>query len=204
MNTCSHEQMFKVGLTGGIGSGKSIVARMFGVLEVPVFHSDEQAKSLMNADVSVREAIATRFGSAIYHDDELDRKALASMVFTDATALADLNAIVHPAVRKAFADWAAQQRSSYVLMEAAVMAENEGYKQFDRVIAVSCPQEERVRRVMERDGVGEESVKARMQHQASEEERLRISQYVVQNDGSQLVIPQVLAMHAVLLNLANA
>jgi dephospho-CoA kinase len=194
--------MLRVGLTGGIGSGKSTVARMFTLLGVPVFEADAEAKTLMVSDPDLRTAIATRFGAVVYRTGELDRKALADLVFADAQALADLNALVHPAVRKAFGSWAAGQESPYVLMEAALMAENEGYKQFDRVITVSCPEEERIRRVMERDGVSEEKVRARMRNQGSEEQRLRIAQHVVQNDGSQLVIPQVLAIHAELLTLA--
>lgn len=194
--------MLRVGLTGGIGSGKSTVARMFTVLGVPVFEADTEAKALMVSDPDLRAAITARFGEVIYRNGELDRKALADLVFSDARALADLNALVHPAVRKAFAAWVANQQAPYVIMEAALMAENAGYTQFDRVITVSCPEEERIRRVMERDGVGETDVRARMRNQGSEEQRLRIAQHVVQNDGSQLVIPQVLAIHAELLTLA--
>lgn len=196
--------MLKIGLTGGIGSGKSTVAGIFEVLGIPVFNADEQARALMEQDDEVRTALEARFGSAIYPEGKLDRKALATIIFNDPPALAAGNSIVHPAVRKAFTIWAAEQTAAYVIMEAALMAENDGYKAFDRVITVSCPEPERIRRVMKRDGVEEEAVVARIRNQASEEERSRIAQHVIHNAGEELVIPQVLAIHTELLALSKA
>ena len=196
--------MLKVGLTGGIGSGKSTVAGIFAVLGIPVLNADEQARALMEQDVEVRTALEARFGKAIYPEGKLDRKALASIIFTDPLALSAVNSIVHPAVRKAFTRWAAGQSTAYVIMEAALMAENEGYKAFDRVITVHCPEPERIRRVMKRDGVDQEAVVSRMRNQATEEERSRIAHYVIRNTGEELVIPQVLAVHTELLALSIA
>src|SRR5690606_38123260 len=127
------------------------------------------------------------------------RKMLASVVFKDPTALKELNALVHPVVRKAFSHWADQQKSPYVVMEAAILAETGGHRAFDRVIVVSAPEELRMQRVMQRDGVEEEAVRSRMKNQASEEERLAIADHVIVNDGKQLVIPQVLSIHEELL-----
>ncbi|MBK9175928.1 MAG: dephospho-CoA kinase [Flavobacteriales bacterium] len=187
--------MLKIGLTGGMGSGKTTVAGIFGVLGVPVFAADERAKALMDKDPAVRSALIVRFGEGIYAAGRLDRNALAKIIFNDADALNAVNAIVHPAVRANFQQWAGDQQAPYVIMEAAIMAENEGWKQFDQVITVACPEQERVRRVMERDGLTEQQVRARLRNQASEEERQRIAHHAIRNDGQELIIPQVLAIH---------
>lgn len=188
--------MVKVGLTGGIGSGKSTVARVFEVLGIAIYHADERARALMAERADVRDALVARFGPAIFKDGELDRAGLASIIFEDEAALQAVNAIVHPAVRADFDHWALQQEGPYVIMEAALMAENEGWKRFDRVITVACPEQERIKRVMLRDAVSEEQVRARMQHQATDQARAAIAHFVIRNDGQQLVIPQVLAIDA--------
>lgn len=187
--------MLRVGLTGGIGSGKSMVARILNVLEIPVFDSDREARELIENDPGLKQQIIDRLGDRIYPQGKLDRKTLASIVFNDEAALSDLNSMVHPAVRKKFSTWADQQRSPYVVMEAAILAETGGHAAFDRVIVVSAPEEVRIRRVMQRNGVGEEAVRARMRNQASEEQRLAIADHVVVNDDKQLVMPQVLSIH---------
>lgn len=196
--------MLRVGLTGGMGSGKSTVASFFGVLGIPVFYADVQAKQLMEHDPALRAAISERFGERMYGTGGLDRAALAAEVFKDAQALAVLNALVHPAVREAFERWVMEHEAAYVLMEAALMVENQGYERFDKVITVSCPEELRVQRVIGRDQVTEAAVRERLQHQASDEQRERIADFVVKNDGSTLVIPQVLDIHAQLLKLAGS
>jgi len=191
--------MRKVAVTGGIGSGKSTVCRMFQVLAIPVFEADRVAKQLMVDDAALRAAIIERFGEAVLGANGLDRQALANIVFQDPAALADLNGLVHPAVRKAFAQWAGEQHASYVIMEAAILAETGGHTAFDHVIVVSAPQDIRLARVMARDGVGEEAVLARMRNQASEQERIRIANDVIMNDDAHMIIPQVLAIHERLL-----
>ena len=190
--------MLKVGLTGGIGSGKSIVARVFGLLGVPVFEADAAGRQLLAEDASVRAAIQERFGEAVVHHGTVDRKALAAVVFQDPQALAALTAIVHPAVRQTFRHWAEQQNAPYVLMEAAILAETVGHKAFDRVVVVSAPEPVRLKRVMARDRVTEAEVKARMRNQASEEDRLAIADHIIHNDDRHLVIPQVLQVHQAL------
>lgn len=197
-------RMIKVGLTGGIGSGKSTVARIFRVLDVPVFESDAVGREILSNDPFVRKAVVARFGEGIYHLGEVDRSALAAVVFQDASALKDLNAIIHPAVRNAFGKWMGDQLAPYAVMEAAILADSGGYKAFDRIIVVSAPEELRIQRVMQRDKVERASVVARMANQVGEQERLHIADHVVQNDDHQLVIPQVLAIHRELLELANA
>lgn len=194
--------MITVGLTGGIGSGKSTVARVFRVLGIPVFEADREARTLQDHDEDLRAAIAERFGADLYYTGTLDRRTLAQRAFGNDQALQDLNALVHPAVRKAFQNWAAEQRSTYVIMESAILVESGGYKAFDRTIVVNAPEDLRVKRVIGRDGVGAEEVRARMRHQASEEVRLAVAHHIIVNDESRLVIPQVLNVHDQLVNLA--
>lgn len=190
--------MFKVGLTGGIGSGKSTVARVFAVLGVPVFEADAAGRRHLDEQGPVREAVKARFGQALYAGGSLDRKALAAIVFQDARALSDLNAIVHPAVRATFRAWAEDQRAPYVMMEAAILTETGGHLAFDRIVLVKAPEALRIQRVMRRDRVGEEEVRARMASQAGDAERERVAHEVIENDDRQLVIPQVLAVHEAL------
>lgn len=187
--------MRTIGITGGIGSGKSTVCRVFGVLGIPVFEADREGKILLNTDPHLRKAVIDRFGKEIYENGALDRNALASIVFSETEALKDLNAMVHPAVRKAFAVWATEQQAPYVIMEAALLAETGGHENVDEVILVSAPEDLRIKRTMARDGVGEEAVLARIQNQATEDQRKAIADHVIVNDDTQLVIPQVLALH---------
>jgi len=194
--------MIRVGLTGGIGSGKSTVASVLRVLEVPVFDADGAGKELLANDAALRDAVKNRFGDGIYGSGALDRNALAAIVFADKQALNDLNSIVHPAVYLAFQQWTVEQKTPYVVMEAAILTETGGHAAFDRIIVVSATEALRIQRVMRRDGVGEEAVRARLLNQTSEEERLRIAHHVIHNDDTQLVIPQVLAIHEELLNYA--
>lgn len=195
--------MITVGITGGIGSGKSTVCRVFGVLGVPVFSSDEAGKRAMSTDLTVRDRLVEAFGSAIYSQGTLDRKALADRVFNDPAAMARLNAIVHPAVREAFASWAAEQHAPYVLNEAAILVETGAYKQLDHLIVVEAPAAERVRRVMLRDGVSSAEVQARMNNQANDAQRAAVAHTLVRNDGHTMVIPQVINAHRRLLALAQ-
>ncbi len=196
--------MIRVGLTGGIGSGKTTVARVFRALGVPVFEADGEGHRLLKEDPDVIKAVTERFGHRILRAGEVDRAALANIVFKDPIALQDLSAIVHPAVRAGFSRWAHEQQAPYVIMEAAVMAENGGHKAVDQVVVVTAPEELRIQRVMARDGVTAAAVKARMSNQVTEQQRLALAQHVIHNDDRQLVIPQVLAVHGALLNFAQA
>lgn len=190
--------MKTVGLTGGIGSGKSTVCKVFRVLGIPVFDSDQEAKRLMVEDESLRAALASRFGEEVIWSNGLDRKVLAEKVFNDPKALKDLNALVHPVVRQAFGDWVVLQTAPYVIMEAAILVETGGYKAFNELVVVTAPETLRIQRVMNRDGASEEQVVARVKNQADDAERLAVANHVVYNDDSRLVIPQVLAIHEAL------
>ncbi|MBS1945208.1 MAG: dephospho-CoA kinase [Bacteroidetes bacterium] len=196
--------MFTVGVTGGIGSGKTTVCRVFGVLGIPVFSSDEAGRRLMAHDPLVRERIAGAFGTSVLAAAGVDRRALAAQVFKDPGALNRLNAIIHPAVRKAFAEWAALRSAPYVINEAAILVETGMHKKLDHLIVVAAPEEERIRRVMARDGASHEQVRARIRSQADDRTRNAAAGSIIVNDGRALVIPQVLAVHAKLLQLASA
>jgi dephospho-CoA kinase len=193
--------MITVALTGGMGSGKSTVARLFRLLGVPVFEADREARQLQDNDMHLRTAIAQRFGEDIYRSGTLDRQALAACVFNDANALAELNAMVHPVVRAAFRNWAASCTDKpYVIMEAAVLVRSGGHLDFDRTVVVDAPQEVRVQRVMHRDGLAREQVLARMAHQASDAELHAAAHHLIDNSGSVALIPQVMDLHTTLSN----
>lgn len=186
----------RVGLTGGIGSGKSTVARIFEVFGFAVYFADDRAKWIMNNDATVKREISNLFGENIYNDEGLDRKKLAGIVFNDKAKLEQLNAIVHPATRNDFNDWATVQDSksekAFVLQEAAILFETGGYKMLDGMINVHADQETRLQRVMKRDGVEREAVLARMEKQVSDDFRLQNADFNIYNDGSRPIIPQVI------------
>ena len=196
--------MLKVGVTGGIGSGKSTVCRMFAVLGIPVFSSDEESKRLLAEDPNVRHALISAFGEQVFQNEMLDRKALGALVFNDRAALDRLNSIVHPAVRKAFAQWAEKQDAPYVINEAAILVETGAYKQLDHLIVVAAPEQQRIGWVMRRDGVSEEQVRARMRNQTDDYTRNAAAHSSIMNDGKALVIPQVLAVHELLQHKARS
>jgi dephospho-CoA kinase len=188
--------MLKMGLTGGIGSGKSLVCKIFSTLGIPVFHSDEVSRDLMDHDPEIIRKITGIFGNGIYRNGILDRKALSGIVFTDKKALEKLNAIIHPAVSAVFDEWLTGCGDPpYIIKESAIIFESGTNKGLDYVIVVSAPEDLRVSRVMERDGTSEEEVLLRMRNQMNDSERTTRSDEIVYNDGHRLVIPQVLELH---------
>ena len=189
--------MLKVGITGGIGSGKSLIARMFEVLGVPVLHADEVAKYLMQHDADLMASIRLLFGNEVYQNGRLNRPFLASVVFADKAKLEQLNGLVHPAVLHYGKEWAGQQNAPYILKEAAIFFESGSYKEMDKMIGVYAPFELRLQRAMQRDNTTAETVKQRMAQQMDEEEKMKRCDYIIRNDGSAPVIEQVLALHRV-------
>jgi len=192
--------MRKIGITGGIGSGKSVVSRLFAILGVPVYDSDTRAKWVMANDLVLREQLQAAFGAETYDAaGQLDRPYLARVAFGDPARLAQLNGLVHPRVGEDFATWTAAQAAAshaYVLKEAALLFESGAYKGLDKVITVFAPPEVRTARVLARDAHRTAADVARIiGQQLPEDERLTRADYVVYNDDSQLVIPQVLALH---------
>lgn len=191
--------MIQVGITGNIGSGKSTVCRLFELLQVPIYRSDEQAKYLMETSVQVREALCQQFGDEVFLGQALNREYLAKKVFSNPSALAALNGIVHPAVFADYREWISQQKAPITLKEAALLVESGSYKDLDVLILVSAPEELRLKRAMERDNKTRETILARMKHQLQESELRTYCQYEIINDGSQPVILQVAAIHQQLL-----
>jgi dephospho-CoA kinase len=194
--------MLKVGLTGGIGSGKTVVANIFRQLGVPVYDADAEARTLTKSNQKIKNEIKKYFGSEVFlKDGSLDREKLASLVFSDSEKLEQLNSIIHPFVREHFNNWLRQyDGSKYVIKEAAILFESGSNKGLDKIISVAAPDNTRVRRVMERDNITEERVRTIMQNQLSEAERIKRSDYIISNDDHTLLIPQVLELHQLFLN----
>lgn len=195
--------MIRVGLTGGIGSGKSSIAREFARVGVPVYNSDERAKELMQSDAGLRAKISTLLGSRAYSEGKLDRAYIASRVFSDSSLLRRLNALVHPKVRKDFEQWADQQKYPYVIQEAAVLFENGGYKNYDKMILAVAPREARIERVMERDKSSRKAVTDRMNNQWSDEKKIPLADFVIENADWDQTLEGIARVHAKLLEIAE-
>ncbi|MEP7229054.1 MAG: dephospho-CoA kinase [Ginsengibacter sp.] len=195
--------MLKIGLTGGIGSGKSTVAGIFEVLGIPVYYSDQASKRLMTENEELKASIINHFGAEAYSGSILDRKFLAGQVFNNNEKLALLNSLVHPVTIKDAADWFERQTSPYVLKEAALIFESGSNKYLDFVIGVDAPQALRVQRAMERDRISAQQVEDRMSKQMDESEKMRLCDFVIVNDEQQMVTPQVLALHKKFLEMAK-
>ena len=192
----------RVGITGGIGSGKTTVCHIFESLGIPVYVADYWAKWLIMNDPEVKQAITGLFGPEAYLPDGAYNRALVSgIVFHDPEKLAALNAAVHPAVERHARAWheaQAQQGVPYTLKEAALLVENRSYQLLDRLIVVTAPEDLRIRRVMQRDGISEAAVRARMKNQLPEAEKVQVADFVIVNDGAQSLVQQVWAVHQVL------
>ncbi|WP_158995728.1 dephospho-CoA kinase [Mucilaginibacter sp. L196] len=197
--------MLKVGITGNIGSGKTTVSKIFEVLGIPVFYADDEAKKVMVNDAILIAELKQAFGEQSYFEDgSLNRKHIAGIVFNNEAELNKLNAIVHPAVFRAFDNWVPQFKSApYVLKEAALLFESSSYKMCDKSIMVTAPLELRIARVMLRDGLSRDEILNREARQFSEEKKLQLADYAIKNDNTELVIPQVLALHEQFIELQN-
>ncbi|MBC7424413.1 MAG: dephospho-CoA kinase [Ferruginibacter sp.] len=192
-----------VGITGGIGSGKSMIAKVFEVLGIPVYYADDAAKRLMNEDEDLQQQLIASFGDAIYTNRLLNRKVLATLVFNDTKKLSLLNTIVHPVTIQDGEEWTKKQVAPYTIKEAALIFESGSDKYLDKVIGVYAPAPIRLQRVMLRDNLPEEAVKARMEKQMDEEIKMGLCDYIINNNGQELVIPQVMKIHEMLLALTK-
>ena len=196
--------MLKIGLTGNIGSGKTTVSKVFEILGIPVFYADDAAREVMVTDEILIGGIRSAFGEkAYFHDGILNRKYIAGIVFNDDEQLAKLNSLVHPATFRAFDAWVKSIGGvPYVLKEAALLFESDSYKLCNHTVMVQAPLGARINRVMQRDGLERDEIEKRNAKQFSEEKKAKLADYVINNDGLQLVIPQVLKLHEVFLSLA--
>lgn len=194
----------RIGITGGIGSGKSTVAKVFEVLGIPVYYADEAAKRIMNEDEELKEQIIHHFGTASYQHNLLDRRYIASLIFNNKEKLELLNSLVHPATIRDGERWMQQQHTPYAIKEAALIFESGAQAYLDYVIGVAAPAAVRIHRVMKRDNISRDEVLARMNLQIQEVIKMRLCDFVVVNDEQQAVMPQVMALHENLLQLAKA
>ena len=186
-----------IGLTGGIGSGKTTVARIFSMLNVPVYNSDEAGRKITNKDPLVKSSIKEQFGADMFdNQDNLNREKLSAIVFNDSSALSKLNAIIHPAVAQDFKMWCAKQSNPFAIKETAILFEHGLDKQLDGVIVVEAPDELRIKRVMHRNGITEDAVRQRIQQQLPQDELISRADWVIHNNEEQLLIPQVLEIYS--------
>ncbi len=191
--------MLKVGLTGNMGSGKSTVALVFSYLNVPVYKADVEAKKMYLRDDVLKEVVSLAGKQILDSCGNLNRKALAEVAFSDSKILKSLTKLIHPLVRKDFIVWTGQHsQSPYVIHEAAIIFESGFREEYDLVIHVSCPEEISIERIEKRDNLSREMILQRMQFQLPDREKASLSNFVILNDGSTLVIPQVLLIHQTL------
>ena len=183
----------RVGVTGGIGSGKTLVCKVIETLGYPVFYSDIVAKTITDTDPLVITQVKKIFGDGIYYNGMLNRKKVAKLVFTNNDLLAGLNSIVHPAVARAFEQWCLQNSSSQlVFKEAAILFETGAYLELHKTILITAPEDIRIKRVIERDGCTESEVRARMANQMTDEEKKRLADFTIDNSSNQLLLPQII------------
>jgi dephospho-CoA kinase len=184
-----------VGLTGGIGAGKSQVAKVFATLGIPIFDADAAAKKIMNTNKDLANQLIEHFGAATFKDGQLDKSFLASLVFADPAKLALLNSLVHPLTIQAAADWALTQSAPYVIKEAALFFESGSTVGVTKIIGISAPVSLRIHRVMQRDACTKQEVEKRMANQIEESLKMKLCDYVIVNDDQHLVLPQVISIH---------
>jgi dephospho-CoA kinase len=193
--------MLKVGLTGGIGSGKSLIRRIFSELGIPVYDADTAAKRIMIEDERVRKSLISAFGIEIIQTDgSINNKLLAEIIFKNKTNLEKINSIVHPAVHRDFENWIQKQEAPYVLEEAAILFESNAHQNMDKVITVCASEDVRIERVIKRDTVSREKVIERMKTQMPDEEKVKLSDFIIYNDNDHILLPQVIDIHTQLIN----
>ena len=195
--------MLIVGLTGGIGSGKSLVAEIFSKLGIPVYSADDRAKELMH-NPEVSNKVVEAFGENSYIEGKLNRSYLAEQVFGNKEKLEKLNSIVHPAVRLDHKEWHRNQNAPYTIREAAILFESGAYRDCDKIIAINAPEEIRIERVMKRDGTTEDQVRLRMKNQWTDLERAAKSDFIIENDGEKMLMPQIIEIHKALTSLKTS
>lgn len=193
-----------VGLTGGIGSGKTTVAHIFEHLGVPVFEADEISKNIIDTDKSLQRQLRHLLGDSVVNEQgKIDRPLMASIIFGDKQLLAKTNALIHPAVGRNFKSWYLQQKAPYIIREAAILFESNTYKDCDKIVVVTAPDDLRIKRVMDRSQLSRKQVLERMENQWPQEQKVEMADYVISNDLEHSVIKQVLQIHEDIIRQTN-
>lgn len=195
---------FKLGITGGIGSGKTSVCRVFDVLRIPVFSADSEASEIMEKEDAIKSHLNSITGKDLYTGGSLDRMALADIIFNDNALLERVNSLVHPVVFDHFRKWANIQESKYVIMEAAILFESGADEYVDRIATVVAPVDQRVERVIKRNKLSREQVMERIQNQMDDETRMKLSDYIIYNSENDMIIPAILKIHDEILTFINS
>ncbi len=195
--------MIKVGITGGIGSGKTLICQVFEKLGAPVFYADIEAKKILNHDKTVVDKVSSIFGADIYDEAGINKAKLSEVIFNNQEALNTINSIVHPVVKAHFQNWLSNLKTPYAIEEAAILVETGSYKDLDVNILVYAPKELRISRAMARDGKPRKEIEERMKNQMPDEEKFQKVNEVIYNDNSRMVIPQILEIHERLTNQKN-
>ena len=190
-----------VGVTGGIGSGKSSVCRVFNNLGIPVFDADNEARKITESDQFVMSRLSELAGMDLYTSGSLDRRLLASLIFNDRKLLAEVNLLIHPLIFDSFRSWVARQQAPYVIMEAAILFESGAESLVDKTVSVTAPEEERIERVVSRNNLTIAEVRERIRNQLPQEELMKRSDYIIKNSEQDMIIPAVLEIHHKLLEL---
>ncbi len=193
--------MIKIGITGGIGSGKSTICKIFETLEIPIYYADISAAVIVNKNLQVKSQLTAKFGEDLYEFGMLDRKKLSSIIFNNSEALAFVNSLIHPAVKLDYENWLGNNKlAPYTLKEAAILFESGAHTQVDKIICVYAPQDIKIQRVINRESITHNEVMRRILSQMPDEEKMKRSDFVIYNDNVQLVLPQVLKIHNLLTN----
>ena len=193
--------MIKLGVTGGIGSGKTSVCKVFSVLGIPVFSADEEAKKIMEVDTGIILRLNAIAGKNLYTEGTLNRAELAKLIFNNRFMLEKINSLVHPVVFSRFNEWVKKQEAPYVIMEAAILFESGGREKVDRVVTVTAPVEERIARVIRRSNITKEEVMERIKNQMNDNNKIKQSDYVIDNSENEMIIPAILNIHSDILKL---
>lgn len=196
--------MIKVGLTGGIGSGKTTVCHVFKLLGIPVYHADIHARKLSDTDNEIRKSLTNLFGADIYNESGLNRKRLSELIFQNRNLLQKVNEIIHPKVLDHFNQWISEyQQMKYIIHEAAIIFESGMKNIFDKIITVTAPKDMRIKRIIERGGLSEDDVKKIIKNQWPEKKKRNISDYIIINNQKRLILPQILKIHHELASLTS-
>jgi dephospho-CoA kinase len=193
----------KLGVTGGIGSGKTTVCKVFGVLGIPVFSADDEAKRILDSDREIQIKINLHAGKDLFSSGKLDRPALAKMIFNNKELLEKVNSIIHPAVFRSFGEWFNQQDSPYSIMEAAILFESGAFRFMDKIVTVVTPLDERIERLVSGNRLTREQINERIKNQIDDDSRIKQSDFIISNSENDLIIPSIIGIHEEMLKLCK-